>query len=230
MTLRYAIIVAGGRGTRMGTDVPKQFLPLGGRPVLMRTLERFHAFDAQMELIVVLPAEQQGYWRALCSQYGFTLPHKLATGGATRFESSRNGLALVPDATGALVAIHDGARPFVSVETIGRCFAKAAETGAAIPVIPVTDTLRQTTGAGRSLTVDRSLYQRVQTPQVFDVHLLKAAYAQPYRPEYTDDASVYEFSGGRGVSLVEGNVENIKLTTPFDLLIGEALICQKHSE
>ena len=230
MTLRYAIIVAGGRGTRMGTDVPKQFLPLGGRPVLMRTLERFHAFDAQMELIVVLPAEQQDFWCALCRQYCFALPHKLATGGATRFESSRNGLALVPDATGALVAIHDGARPFVSVETIGRCFAKAAETGAAIPVIPVTDTLRQTTEAGRSHTVDRSLYQRVQTPQVFDVPQLKAAYALPYRPEYTDDASVYEYSGAHEVSLVEGNVENIKLTTPFDLLIGEALIRQNTSE
>lgn len=230
MTLRYAIIVAGGRGTRMESDVPKQFLPLGGRPVLMQTLECFHAYDARMELIVVLPAEQQDYWRTLCSQYSFELPHKLATGGATRFESSRNGLSLVPDLPRALVAIHDGARPFVSVETIARCFAKADKTGAAIPVVPVTDTLRYIVERGRSCTVDRSRYLRVQTPQVFDVHQLKTAYAHPYRPEYTDDASVYEHVVGYEVALVEGNVENIKLTTPFDLLVGEALIRQNHAE
>lgn len=224
MTQRYAIIVAGGKGTRMGGDVPKQFLPVGGRPVLMRTMERFRQFDAQMRLIVVLPAGQQAYWRALCERYHFALSHALATGGATRFESSRNGLALIPDEPQALVAVHDGARPFVSVATIARCFAKAEETGAAVPVLPVTDTLRRVTEGQGSATVDRSLFRRVQTPQVFNVPLLKAAYAQPFRPEYTDDASVYEFSGDHRVSLVDGNVENIKLTTPFDLRVAEALL------
>lgn len=224
MTMRYAIIVAGGKGTRMGTDVPKQFLPIGGRPVLMWTIERFRQFDAQMRLIVVLPAEQQDYWRSLCEQYHFSVEHQLACGGATRFESSRNGLALIPKDAGGMVAIHDGARPFVSVETIGRCFAKAEEMGGAIPVLPVTDTLRRKTTNGESETVDRSLYCRAQTPQVFDIQRIKAAYAQPYRPEYTDDASVYEFSGDNKVGLVDGNTENIKLTTPLDLLTGEALL------
>ena len=120
---RYVVIVAGGKGTRMGGDVPKQFLPIGGRPVLMRTLERFHEFDPEMHLVVVLPADQQDYWRALCERYQFDLPHALASGGATRFDSSRHGLALIPDDEAALVAVHDGARPFVSIETIGRCFA-----------------------------------------------------------------------------------------------------------
>lgn len=226
---RYAVIVAGGKGTRMGGDVPKQFMPIGGRPVLMRTLERFHAFDPEMHLVVVLPADQQDYWRELCECYHFTLSHALATGGATRFDSSRHGLALVPDEEGVLVAIHDGARPFVSVETMARCFAKAGEVGGAVPVLPVTDTLRRKTAGEGSETVDRSCYCRVQTPQVFDVRLLKAAYAQPYRPEYTDDASVYEYSGAHQVALVEGNVENIKLTTPFDLLVGEALLRDGHA-
>ena len=230
MTQRYAIIVAGGKGTRMGGDVPKQFLPVGGRPVLMRTMERFRQFDAQMRLIVVLPAGQQAYWRALCERYHFALPHALATGGATRFESSCNGLALIPNEPQALVAIHDGARPFVSVATIARCFAKAEEMGAAVPVLPVTDTLRRVTEGQGSATVDRSLFRRVQTPQVFNVPLLKAAYAQPFRPEYTDDASVYEFSGDHRVSLVDGNVENIKLTTPFDLRVAEALLHGHTSE
>lgn len=227
---RYVVIVAGGKGTRMGADVPKQFLPIGGRPVLMRTLERFHEFDPEMHLVVVLPADQQDYWRALCERYQFDLPHALATGGATRFDSSRHGLALIPDDEAALVAVHDGARPFVSTETIGRCFAKAEEVGGAVPVLPVTDTLRRRTEGEGSETVDRSRYYRVQTPQVFDVRLLKEAYAQPYRPEYTDDASVYEYSGTHRVALVEGNVENIKLTTPFDLLVGEALAHEASAE
>lgn len=218
---RYVIIVAGGKGTRMGTDVPKQFLPVGGRPVLMWTIERFRQFDASMRIIVVLPAEQQDYWRMLCAQHRFTVAHELACGGATRFESSRNGLRLIPAEAAGLVAIHDGARPFVALETIARCFAKAAEMGGAIPVVPVTDTLRRKTEAEGSETVDRSLYCRVQTPQVFDIQRLKAAYAQPYRPEYTDDASVYEYSGESCVGLVDGNVENIKLTTPFDLMVAE---------
>lgn len=150
--------------------------------------------------------------------------------GATRFDSSRHGLALIPDDEAALVAVHDGARPFVSIETIGRCFAKAEEVGGAVPVLPVTDTLRRRTEGEGSETVDRSRYYRVQTPQVFDVRLLKEAYAQPYRPEYTDDASVYEYSGAHRVALVEGNVENIKLTTPFDLLVGEALAHEASAE
>ena len=130
----YVIIVAGGKGTRMGSDVPKQFLPVGGRPVLMRTLERFHDYDPLLRLILVLPKEQQSYWRSLCEQYAFDIPHQVADGGATRFESSRNGLALVPDDACGVVAIHDGVRPFVAKEVIDRCFEAAREDYAAIPV------------------------------------------------------------------------------------------------
>lgn len=221
---RYAIIVAGGKGTRMGYDLPKQFIRVGDRPVLMHTIARFHEFDAQMPIIVVLPSDQQAYWHTLCGQYRFGVPHQIANGGATRFESSRNGLQMIPQGEEGLVAIHDGARPFVSQETIARCFAAAQEQGGCIPVMPVTDTLRKRTEDGGNVTVDRSLYCQVQTPQVFDIKRLRDAYAQPYRPEYTDDASVFEYSGCNKVALVDGNRENIKITTPFDLQLAEALL------
>lgn len=219
----YVIIVAGGKGTRMGSDVPKQFLPIGGRPVLMRTLERFHDYDPTLHLILVLPREQQDYWRSLCEQYAFDIPYQLANGGATRFESSRNGLALVPDDVQGVVAIHDGVRPFVAKEVIDRCFEAAREDYAAIPVYAVTDTLRYVDEQGGGRNVRRSDYRVVQTPQVFDITLAKQAFKQPYQENFTDDASVIEAMGCQ-VAMVEGNRENIKLTTPFDLAVAEALI------
>lgn len=219
----YAIIVAGGRGLRMGTDLPKQFLPLGGKPVLMHTLERFHAYDRSLKLILVLPKEQQDYWRQLCAEHQFTTPHSLADGGATRFESSQNGLALIPDGEEGLVAIHDGVRPFVSAEVIDRCFEAAREDYAAIPVLPVTDTLRHVNPSGYAMNVPRDNYRIVQTPQVFDIALAHQAFNQPYRDTFTDDASVIE-SLGCQVTMVEGNRENIKLTTPFDLELAETLV------
>ena len=217
---KYIIIVAGGKGLRMGGDIPKQFLPVCGKPVLMRTLEAFHAYDASMRLILVLPVSQQAYWKQLCEEYQFELVHEIANGGDTRFHSVKNGLALVEE--DGLVGVHDGVRPFVSQEVITRCYEEAASLKAVIPVIGVVETVRHLIGEG-SETVPRDQYKLVQTPQVFDVTLLHRAYQQEYTDLFTDDASVVEALGEK-VYLVEGNRENIKLTTPFDLKLAEMLI------
>ena len=216
---KHIIIVAGGKGLRMGGDIPKQFLPVCGKPVLMRTLEAFHAYDASMHLILVLPVSQQAYWKQLCEEYQFELAHEIANGGETRFHSVKNGLALVEEE--GLVGVHDGVRPFVSQEVITRCYEEAASLKAVIPVIGVVETVRHLTEEG-SETVPRDQYKLVQTPQVFDVALLRRAYQQEYTDLFTDDASVVEALGEK-VYLVEGNRENIKLTTPFDLKLAELL-------
>ena len=218
---KYAIIVAGGKGLRMGGELPKQFIPIEGRPVLMRTLDAFHACDASIQLILVLPHDHQAYWHELCAQYQFAVPHRIADGGATRFHSVQSGLSLV-DAPEALVAVHDGVRPFVSPEVIRRCYAEAEAHGAVVPVIPVVETVRQLVGEG-SITVPRDAYRLVQTPQTFRATLLRRAYEQPYTDAFTDDASVVE-ALGCAVTLVDGNRENIKLTTPFDLIVAKALV------
>lgn len=215
-----ALIVAGGKGLRMGSELPKQFLPIGGKPVLMHTLEAFYRFDSGIDLILVLPEEQQGYWKQLCEKHRFTIRHLIVNGGETRFHSVRNGLALVSG--GGLVGVHDGVRPFVSQEVIRRCYDRAATEKAVIPVVDVVDTVRQVTESG-SRTVNRDDYKLVQTPQVFDADLLRRAYAQDFKPFFTDDASVVE-AMGVPVDLVEGNRENIKITTPFDLKIATALV------
>ena len=216
---KHVIIVAGGKGLRMGGDIPKQFVPVGGKPVLMRTLEAFHAYDSSMHLIVVLPVTQQAYWKELCDSYRFTLPHEVADGGETRFHSVANGLAKVVG--DGWVGVHDGVRPFVSQEVISRCYDEVREKKAVIPVIGVVETVRRLTAAG-SETVRRDSYKLVQTPQVFEVDLLRRAYRQPYTDAFTDDASVVEALGEQ-VYLVEGNRENIKLTTPSDLRMAEYL-------
>ena len=217
----YVIIVAGGKGLRMGSDIPKQFLPIGGKPVLMRTLERFRAYDAALQIILVLPEAQQDYWRKLCEQYHFEVEYQLANGGQTRFHSVQNGLALVPDDAEGVVGVHDGVRPFPSIEVIRNCYATAREKKAVIPVIPVVETVRHLEGK-KSITVPRGEYRLVQTPQTFDIQLLKAANRQPYNDGFTDDASVVE-SYGHSITLVEGNRENIKITTPYDIIVAEAL-------
>jgi len=217
---KYVIIVAGGKGLRMGTDLPKQFLPMGDKPVLMHTLEVFRRYDETLQIILVLPQEQQSFWKQLCEEYHFTIEHVLAEGGETRFHSVKNGLALVQEP--GLVGVHDGVRPFVSLEVIGRCYDLARVQKAVIPVVDVVETLRHLTNGG-SETVSRNDYKLVQTPQVFDVELLKQAYAQEFTPFFTDDASVVE-AMGTPVYLAEGNRENIKITTPFDLKVGSALL------
>ena len=216
---KHIIIVAGGKGLRMGGDIPKQFLPVCGKPVLMRTLEAFHAYDASMHLILVLPVSQQAYWKQLCEEYQFELVHEIANGGETRFHSVKNGLALVEG--DGVVGVHDGVRPFVSQEVIARCYEEAVSLKAVIPVIGVVETVRHLTDEG-SETVPRDRYKLVQTPQVFDVFLLRRAYEQVYTDMFTDDASVVEALGEK-VYMVEGNRENIKLTTPFDLKLAELL-------
>lgn len=219
---QYVIIVAGGKGMRMGGDVPKQFRPIGGKPVLMRTIEAFRRVYDDIQVILVLPHDQQAYWARLCQEYDFGIPFLTADGGDSRFHSVRNGLALVPDEAEGLVGVHDGVRPFVSEDTIRRCYEAAWEQGAAIPVVPVVETVRQILPEGDSFTVDRDQFRLVQTPQVFTIGVLKKAYLQPYQREFTDDASVVE-EMGHTVVLVEGNRGNIKLTTPDDLKLAEVL-------
>ncbi len=240
----YIIIVAGGKGLRMGSDIPKQFLPIGGKPVLMRTLERFREYSAELQIILVLPEAQQEYWYQLCKEYHFDVEYTLANGGQTRFHSVQNGLAKVPDDAQGVVGVHDGVRPFPSIEVIKNCYETARTKKAVIPVIPVVETVRQLISNGQqdlrtndqekscspvvrcqknSKTVPRDQYRLVQTPQTFDIQLLKAANRQPYNDGFTDDASVVE-SYGYEITLVEGNRENIKITTPYDMKIAEVLI------
>ena len=241
----YVIIVAGGKGLRMGSDIPKQFLPIGGKPVLMRTLERFREYSDDLQMILVLPEAQQDYWKELCKEYHFPLPattplpqqggagggsYLLAKGGQTRFHSVQNGLALVPDDAEGVVGVHDGVRPFPSIEVIRNCYETARTAKAVIPVIPVVETVRkldltkcQTLCEVESVTVPRDEYRLVQTPQTFDIQLLKAANRQPYNDGLTDDASVVE-SYGHAITLVEGNRENIKITTPYDIVVAEAIL------
>ena len=218
----YIIIVAGGKGLRMGSDIPKQFLPIGGKPVLMRTLERFREYSPTLQIILVLPKAQQDYWNQLCKDYDFKVEYVLADGGETRFHSVQNGLAKIPDDAEGVVGVHDGVRPFPSIDVIRNCYETARTAKAVIPVIPVVETVRHLQG-NTSETVPRDDYRLVQTPQTFDIQLLKAANRQPYRDDFTDDASVVE-SYGHSITLVEGNRENIKITTPYDLKIAEVLV------
>ena len=218
----YVIIVAGGQGLRMGLPVPKQFALVAGRPVLMHTIARFHEADPLLGIIVVLPADQHEYWNDLCREHDFRIEHTVVSGGETRFHSSQNGLRAIPDDVDGVVGIHDGVRPFVSVEVIRRCYAEARRSGSAIPVVPVVDTLRIVGEGNGSHNVDRSQFRAVQTPQVFSIGLLREAFRQQWRPEFTDDASVVEGIGVK-IGMVEGNRENIKLTTPLDMLVAEEL-------
>ena len=197
----------------------------------MRTIERFREYSSTLQIILVLPKAQQDYWRQLCQQYQFPLPveegvrggsYLLADGGETRFHSVQNGLALIPDDAEGVVGVHDGVRPLPSIDVIRNCYETAREKKAVIPVIPVVETVRQLEGA-TSFTVPRDDYRLVQTPQCFDIQLLKAANRQPYNDGFTDDASVVE-AFGFAITLVEGNRENIKITTPYDLKIAEVLV------
>ena len=217
---KTAIIVAGGKGERMNADIPKQFLEIKGKPILIHTLEAFMNFDASLQLILVLPAAQFEFWKTLCKKHALNIPHQIVAGGQTRFQSVKNGLDAVK--VPAIVAIHDGVRPLVSKETISRCFDAAAKFGAAIPTMDSIESIRFVDANG-SKSVDRTAYKMVQTPQVFDAELLKKAYEQEFSVLFTDDASVVE-AMGITVQLVDGNRENIKITTEFDLIVAERLL------
>ena len=221
---KYLIVVAGGKGLRMGGELPKQFQLLGDKPVLMVTLERLHAIDPTMQLILVLPADHFEMWMELCRKYEFSVPLLLAQGGATRVHSVQNGLAQVDDIEEALVGVHDGVRPFVSSKVVDDCFREAWIHGAAIPMIEVQDSLRHIVGGnGVTEVVPRDRYRLVQTPQVFKLSILRSAYEQRFVESFTDDASVVEASGVQVVS-VEGNRENFKLTTPFDFMVAKTIM------
>lgn len=217
---KHTIIVAGGSGKRLGGPVPKQFQTVKGRPLLMWTIEAFHRYDPAMRLIVVLPREHFDIWKALCMGHRFLIGHEVVAGGEQRWHSVKAGLDKVED--DGLVAVHDGVRPLVSQELIARCFDAADRQAAAIPVVPVVPSIRETTAEG-SRALDRSKLLAVQTPQCFHADLLRKAFEQPYDPAFTDEATLVERLGVR-VALVEGEDGNIKVTTPMDLRLVELVL------
>lgn len=214
---KAVVIVAGGSGTRMRSDIPKQFLLLKGKPILTHTIERFYNYCNDIQIVVVLPSSQIERWRQLCNEYNFTISHTITQGGDTRYQSVKNGLALVAD--DAIVGIHDGVRPLVSTAVIEKCYTEAVTGKAVIPAIAAVDSLRMVTENG-NMAIDRSAIRLVQTPQVFLKSIIADAYNQPYSPLFTDDASVVE-ACGQPITLVDGNVENIKITNPIDLTIAD---------
>lgn len=217
---KYAIIVAGGSGSRMKSDLPKQFIKIGTLPILMHTLLQFKQADATITLIVVLPESQFGLWHHLCQEYAFEVEHILVKGGNTRFQSSKNGLAAIK--TNGLVAIHDGVRPFVSTSIIIASYTMAAEKGSAVVSVASKDSVRVN---GQS--IDRNSVSLIQTPQTFQLSIINKAFETQELPLFTDDASVVEHAGF-SINLLEGSYENIKITTPEDLLWAE-IILQKNA-
>lgn len=214
------VIVAGGKGLRAGGEIPKQFQPIGGKPILMITAEAFYNFDYRMRIVIVLPEEFRLFWEELCEKHNFRIPHSIVGGGVTRFHSVKNGLAEIQE--DEIVGIHDAARPFIPKEIIGRCYREASDFHCGvIPVIEEKNSVRILT-AYESKALDRKKIRVVQTPQVFPANLLKNAYETPYREEFTDDASVAEDSGIQ-IKLVEGDERNIKITTPLDLKFADYL-------
>jgi len=222
---KHAIIVAGGRGMRMGGSLRKQFLPVGGIPILMHTLNCFYDYSPEINLVLVLPGDDLGYWKRLCEKHHFSLPHFLVEGGPSRFHSVRNGLESIEGEEG-LVAIHDGVRPFVTQEIISSGFGEAAILGSAIAVVPLQDSLRKLNPDGNSCFQEREYFRLVQTPQTFQLSKIKQAYKVSELPQFTDDATVYEFQGWQ-VNLIKGHSTNIKITTPEDLEYADFLVKKK---
>lgn len=216
---KSVIITAGGIGKRMGSDLPKQFLVLGGKPVLVHTLELFFKYDPGIEIILTLPNEWRGYWETVIDKYYCRVPHIVVNGGEERYHSIQNALKRC---SGSYIAVHDGVRPFVSFETLDRCFSALNEYEAVVPVLKLKESIRQTS---ENLTnaVDRTNFRLVHTPQCFHADVLRQAYEQAYHEKVTDDACLVE-ELGYTIHLVESNEENIKLTTPFDFLIAETII------
>lgn len=219
-----AIIVAGGSGTRFGAELPKQFLELGGKPILMRSIEAFaNSGNCPVDVIVTLPSDQMDLWQLLCDRYGFGVPHRVVPGGETRWHSVKHALDSMGDVNEVdIIAVHDGVRPMVTADVICRTIAAARRDGAAIPVVALNDSVRQVVGEA-SHALDRSTLRAVQTPQAFDARLLLDAYSLPYQPTFTDDASVVE-QLGHPITLVEGDPHNLKITRPMDLALAEYLL------
>ena len=219
-----AIIVAGGSGTRFGAELPKQFLELGGKPILMRSIEAFaNSGNCPVDVIVTLPSDQMDLWQRLCDRYGFDVPHRVVPGGETRWHSVKHALDSMGDVNEVdIIAVHDGVRPMVTADVICRTIEAARRDGAAVPVVALNDSVRQVVGEA-SHALDRSTLRAVQTPQAFDARLLLDAYSLPYQPTFTDDASVVE-QLGHPITLVEGDPHNLKITRPMDLALAEYLL------
>lgn len=225
MPQNSVILVAGGSGKRFGSDIPKQFLELSKKPVLMHTIEKFYQFDRNINIVLVLPQNQIEYWQQLCEEYNFTIKHKIREGGTERFHSVKNGLTLTKDSD--YIAIHDGVRPLLDVETITRGFETAKKYGTAVPVVPVTSSVRLVEG-NENKHLDRHKIKIVQTPQIFSAEIIYKAYKIAYQQIFTDDASVVEFSGHK-IHLFDGNIENLKITSKFDLELANLIIKEKKS-
>lgn len=206
----------------MGAELPKQFIELEGKPILMHTIDALHSIDSEMQLILVLPVSQMDFWEELCGKHQWRVPRLLANGGASRFLSVKSGLEL---ATGDLVGVHDGVRPFVTAEMMNRCFDSAEKSKAAVPAVPIVQSLRKVDGDDNA-AVNRDEYRAIQTPQCFQANVLKDAFAKADRTDYSDDATVVE-ANGVPISLVDGDQENIKVTTPFDLQLARLIIARR---
>ncbi len=217
---KFAVIVAGGTGSRLGSDIPKQFLMLDGKPLLMHSIETFYSYDPQIIIIVAMHPVYTGMWTELCAESHFTIPHQLVPGGETRFHSVKNALALVSGS--GLVAVHDAARPLASIDLVKRTFAEASVNNTAIPCISVNETVRSIEN-GIVKLLDRTTLRITQTPEVFDISLLLRAYQQLYRQTFTDDASVVE-ALSQQVHLVDGESSNIKITLPGDIDLAEVYL------
>ncbi|HSH51006.1 MAG TPA: 2-C-methyl-D-erythritol 4-phosphate cytidylyltransferase [Bacteroidales bacterium] len=217
---QFAIIVAGGSGKRMKSDAPKQFLEIGGTPLLMISIEAFYRFNPEIKIIVALPENQINFWQQLCQKHSFSVKHQIVVGGETRYHSVKNALKKI-DPEG-VVAIHDGVRPLVSQQTIQNVFKIAAEKGNGVPYINLADSIRYVT-KDENKPVDRRSFKLIQTPQAFDCKIILHAYKQPFEPLFTDDASVAE-KAGQKINLVAGNRENIKITNQVDLIVANTLI------
>lgn len=211
---RAVVIVAGGQGHRMGGEIPKQYQELEGKPIIIQTLQQFYRFDPLMDVVVVLAQKHRNLWNAMATHHAEISRVKLAIGGVTRFHSVQNGIQLIKD--GVIVGIHDAVRPFVSLETLERCYNTANKSGSAIPVIDMDESVRMLKENNSSVHMDRSTLKRVQTPQVFRSEMIREAYKLTDDHSFTDDASVFESHFGK-VTLVDGNRQNIKITTPTDM-------------
>jgi 2-C-methyl-D-erythritol 4-phosphate cytidylyltransferase len=220
----FALVVAGGKGTRIKTKLPKQFLELKGKPILLHTLEAFLRYSNEIQIVLVLPEDDFDIWKDICKKFNFKTPVLLEKGGETRFQSVKNGLNKIEGP--GLVAIHDGVRPLVSEDIIGASFRLAAVHQSAVAAVRLKDSIRMT-DQDNTKAVDRSRFRLIQTPQTFDIDLIKRAYQIKEDASLTDDASVAEKSG-HVISLFEGSYENIKITTPEDLIVAEALLNSKH--
>jgi len=218
--MNAVVVVAGGEGRRMKSDIPKQYLDLAGKPLIIHTLERFLLFDPNIKIILVMAAGHRNFWDVISISYDLSRGITVAPGGESRYESVKNGLQCIEE--DCIVGIHDAVRPFVSVSTIENCYAAAARAGSGIPVVEMDESVRLVDDSDQSTHLDRMRLKRVQTPQVFRSEMIKKAYRQPYRPDFTDDASVFEALFGK-VTLVEGNQENIKITTPVDMQLASVL-------